>query len=407
MLSSNAYHKYFSLVDLNSLRESHREVHYLFATLREMHESIPATEGFTLQEFSAFFWAKYPDASKDTYGVLFAQLAEASISEAVGETILSTMQRRKALLSLSEAAYKASQGSIDIQEVHSLLESIERSPTTTVADDLFITTNLEDIIRDTVALPGIRWPLDCLNKAVGSLRKGDFGFVFARPETGKTTFIASFAAQALNQATGPIIWFNNEEQDNKVMLRVVQSYFGIKLDKLMSNVKHYNQLFNQQVGGKLLLVNSSKTDINKSNVERIVEARKPSLIIYDQIDKIKGFKADRDDLVYGAIYQWARELAKQYAPSMGVCQADGSGEGQKWLTMANVSNAKTSKQAEADFILGIGKTHDEAAEYVRYINISKNKLMGDTDSEPALRHGRFEVLIEPEIARYKDIVNYS
>jgi hypothetical protein len=112
-------------------------------------------------------------------------------------------------------------------------------------------------------------------------------------------------------------------------------------------------------------------------------------------------------LVYGAIYQWARELAKKYAPSIGVCQADGSGEGQKWLTMANVSNAKTSKQAEADFILGVGKTHDEAAEYIRYINISKNKLMGDADSEPALRHGRFEVIIEPEIARYKDVINYG
>lgn len=318
------------------------------------------------------------------------------------------MSRRKALLSLSEAAYKASQGVGTLDECQTLLEALIKPPVAaTVADDTFITTNLEDIVRDTIAIPGIRWNLGCLNHSCGSLRQGDFGFVFARPETGKTTFVAAVVAHALDQVSQPIIWFNNEEQDNKVMLRVVQSYFGIKLDKLMSNVKHYNKLFNEQVGGRLLLVNSSRTDISKSNVERIIEARKPSLIIYDQIDKIKGFKADRDDLVYGAIYQWARELAKQYAPSLGVCQADGSGEGQKWLTMANVSNAKTSKQAEADFILGIGKTHAEETEYIRYINISKNKLMGDSDSEPALRHGRFEVLIEPEIARYRDIVNYG
>jgi hypothetical protein len=75
--------------------------------------------------------------------------------------------------------------------------------------------------------------------------------------------------------------------------------------------------------------------------------------------------------------------------------------------MANVSNAKTSKQAEADWILGLGKTHEETAEYIRYINLSKNKLMGDKDSIPSLRHGRFEVLIQPEQARFKDIVKYG
>jgi hypothetical protein len=44
--------------------------------------------------------------------------------------------------------------------------------------------------------------------------------------------------------------------------------------------------------------------------------------------------------------------------SLRICQADGTGEGQKWLTMSNVANAKTSKQAEADWILGIGKVND-------------------------------------------------
>jgi len=71
--------------------------------------------------------------------------------------------------------------------------------------------------------------------------------------------------------------------------------------------------------------------------------------------------------------------------------------------MGHVSNAKTAKQAEADFILGIGKTHDSGQEFIRYINISKNKLVGDSDSEPGLRHARLDVLIHPDIARYEDI----
>ena len=31
------------------------------------------------------------------------------------------------------------------------------------------------------------------------------------------------------------------------------------------------------------------------------------------MDKIKGFKADRNDLELKAIYQWAREIAKKYS----------------------------------------------------------------------------------------------
>jgi hypothetical protein len=51
--------------------------------------------------------------------------------------------------------------------------------------------------------------------------------------------------------------------------------------------------------------------------------------------------------------------------------------------MNNVANAKTSKQAEADWILGIGAVHDQGWESVRFMNISKNKLFGDSDSDPA------------------------
>jgi hypothetical protein len=125
--------------------------------------------------------------------------------------------------------------------------------------------------------------------------------------------------------------------------------------------------------------------------------------VFDQLDKVKGFEADREDLLLGAKYQWARELAKDFCPVIAVSQADGSGEGKKWLTMENVANAKTSKQAEADFILGIGKTNQDGFEYIRHLHLCKNKLMGDQDTIPDQRHGRRDVILDPTRARYKDI----
>lgn len=363
------------------------------------------TTSLTADELITSFWATYPDAHHALYDGMLADFAAIDISDAVGEDILAQIGRKKAALRLSEAAFKLSSGVGSLEEIERLVGALNQSAVETDTSFESVTTNLEELVAHAVFENGLRWRLNCLNKSLGSLRKGDFGFIFARPESGKTTMLASESSFMVDQAKSPIIWFNNEEQGEKVMVRVYQAYFGVKLDELLSNVKKYKELFERQVGNKFILVDNAGIDYR--SIERIVHNVQPSLIIYDQIDKIKGFKADRDDLVYGAIYQWARELAKTYAPTIGVCQADGSAEGQKWLSMANVSNAKTSKQAEADWILGLGKTHEETAEYIRYINLSKNKLMGDKDSIPSLRHGRFEVVIQPEQARYKDIVIYE
>lgn len=398
------YNKFSFLIDRKELREEQRELSYLYSVVDKLHELIPDND-LSVDEVETSFWTQFPEASHDVYDGLFKDLHAVNISDAVGEEILASISRKKTALKLSEAAFKLSSGVGSLEEVKRLTESLKGTSPVSTESFEFVTTDLEILANNAVSKPGLRWRLDCLNKSLGSLRKGDFGFIFARPESGKTTLLASESSFMVDSAERPIIWFNNEEQGEKVMIRFYQAYFGVALDVLLANVKQYKKLFQERVGDKFILVDDAGTDYR--TIERIVHSVQPSLIIYDQIDKIKGFKADRDDLVYGAIYQWARELAKTYAPTIGVCQADGTAEGQKWLSMANVSNAKTSKQAEADWILGVGKTHEETAEYIRYINITKNKLMGDKDSIPTLRHGRFEVVIRPEIARYKDLVIYE
>lgn len=332
------------------------------------------------------------------------------MSEEVGGHVLDLIASKKRLLRLSDMAFQVAQGFKKPEDLEALFKEankpVESLPLTAV------TTDLEQLITEVYSESGLRWRLECLNKALGSLRPGDFGFVFARPETGKTTFLASEATRMLEQG-GSVIWFNNEEQGNKVMLRVIQSYFGATKEQILSNTRRYKEEFlkrsegkspNQGIG-RFQLFDSST--IGRRDVETIVSRISPNLVIYDQIDKIKGFAADREDLRLGAIYQWARELAKGSHAAIGVCQADGTAEGVRYLTMEHVANAKTSKQAEGDFIVGIGKSHDTGLEYARFLNICKNKLTGDKDSLPEFRHGRFEVLIQPEVARYEDVIRFN
>lgn len=266
----------------------------------------------------------------------------------------------------------------------------------------FITDDLDELVNDSLSKPGLRWRLNTLNAMLGSLRPGDFGFLFARPETGKTTFLASEVTHMAGQTDRPVLWFNNEEQGNKVMLRCYQATLGCTMTELYRDLKGNKQKYRELTKGNIKLYDSGT--IHKKQIEAMCKQFKPGLIIIDQIDKIHGFDNDREDLRLGAIYQWFRELAKTYGCAViAVCQADGTAEGQKWLSMAHVANAKTAKQAEADWILGIGKIHEVGFDQIRYLHASKNKLIGDSDSNPELRHGRMEVIIEPDIARYRDL----
>ena len=122
------------------------------------------------------------------------------------------------------------------------------------------------------------------------------------------------------------------------------------------------------------------------------------------MDKVKGFSADRKDLLLHEIYKWARELAKNYCPLISIGQADNTGHNSKILDYSQMADSKTAKPSELDFILGIGSTDQEGYENVRFLTISKNKLRGSKDTIEAMRHAKgMQVLLRSELSRYEDL----
>jgi len=401
LFKKSNYINYFSFIELNKLKEINREIYYLFITLREIFEDFP--NDLTIDEFLTFFYVKYPESDRVVYDKLFNTLRTIDISAEAADDILNKIAAKQRALDISEMSFKAAQGVVSFAELE---EFLSKNNTKVDHQTSFTSSmDLDEILQATVQDEGLRWRLSFLNKSLGSLRKGDFGYVFARPEVGKTAFLASEIGNMLDQTDGRVVWYNAEEQDAKVKLRIYQSYFGITLEQLLASPKKYKELFQQRVGDKLQFFGLERC--NKRDVEEIGKDMQPVLTVYDQLSKWKGFQADRDDLRLGAIFMWAREQAKLYGAAIGVHQADGHAEGVKWLTMDHCANAKTAIQAEADWILGIGKTHVQGEENVRYLSICKNKLLGSADSLPDLRHGRGEVLLQSEIMRYKDIIEYN
>lgn len=397
LLNKLIYNKYISFIIINN-----KELNKLLLILNKLHE-LSSKEDSSVDDLELKFFSEYPflkPVEKEVFEGIFERLRTLEIDTDRIEEYLKKQQEVVNAHRLAELSLEVTEGYKSFQDILEYMQKLDVEKP--MAEEIeFVTDDLELLHTQQIATKGLRWRMPCLNKSLGSLRKGDFGFIFARPETGKTTFLASEVTHMVQQTDKPIIWFNNEEQGEKVMIRCIQATLGVSQAQLFSNIAGYKQQYLDLTNRNLKIVDSAS--IHKNYVQKVCEAMEPSLIIFDQIDKIKGFEEARTDLTLGAIYQWARELAKTYAPVIGVCQADGQGEGVKWLNMGHVSNAKTAKQAEADWILGIGKGNEEGMEYVRHLNISKNKLGGDEDSVPDLRHGKLDVIIKPEIARYEDI----
>lgn len=391
LLNYELYVKYRSHI---KIEKDQKEIYYLFKALDQLMDKFG--KDISYQDYA--LWVQV-NLGND-YNTYLSLIKEEELNEEVIQSTLDEIQTRSLSYELASVALAVSEGKKTVEDILLFLPKFEKSRATEEASP-FITTSLTELYDESYKHPGLRWRLNSLNHSLGSLRKGDFGFIFARPETGKTTFLTSEISFFAQQATSSILWFNNEEQHRKVMLRIIQAALGISMQELSKDLSMYEQEYIKQTGNRIQIPNLDI--IHKRDVESICKEHNPSLIIFDQLSKIKGFTNDRDDLRLGSTFEWARDLAKQYAPVIGVNQADGSGEGKKYLTMDNVAGAKTAVQAEADWILGIGKSNDQGFEMIRHFNICKNKLMGDQDSKPEMRHGKFDVLIQPTIARFKDI----
>lgn len=399
LLNKDNYNKYNEYLYINS--NISKELKTIYKLLGNFFEKFDRDA--SLDEMRVFVLAQITK-NQEWYQDVFDQLVDVQVGE---DILLDTLHKLKEQSIAEQIALKAlevSQGQSSPAALNDLMQQLDSVTVEEEEEDPFVTDDLETLVHNVIQTMGLRWRLGTMNRMLGSLRKGNFGFIVARPETGKTTFLASevtYMAEQLGENDGPILWINNEEEGQKVKLRCYQACLGIPMEVLLSNIPKYRAEYANKIKGKLLLLD--RATITKKQVEEIAKKYKPSLIVFDQLDKIKGFQDDRDDLRLGAIYIWARELAKEYCPVIGVTQADVSGENKKWLTMENVANAKTSKQAEADWILGIGKLNNEGYEYIRHLHLSKNKLYGDEDTDPELKHGRQDVIIEPFVARYKDI----
>jgi len=273
-------------------------------------------------------------------------------------------------------------------------------------NDVFVEQDLTTLFA-SVSEPGFDWRLPFLNRAAGPLRRGDFVIFAARPETGKTTFIASevcnFAAQALNRPR-PIIWVNNEERSDKVSLRIAQALFQEDARVILADAAAYEAKRRAAVpDGRLEVLAQDKGINSVASLDLLFEEFNPCMIIFDQLDKVDGFNGEvREDVRLGKLYGWGRQCAAKYGPVIAISQLSEGADDILYPSYSFLRGSKTDKAGEADLIITMGRDRGKG-EYARGIHLPKNKLFGSATTNEAERHGKCELLIVPDKVYFEEV----
>lgn len=399
-MNKSLYQRYCSFVSTSNIT---KEVNNILIAIREYYNTIDNHEYLSSDELRTWFFHINPNIKDaDLYNSLFERLGTLDVSESIAHEVVKNLIEKdyanKIVNNLIPVLEDATFGAV--QEVKKLVEEYEEvCQLKNNEDNPFVDDDLEQLLEENVTGVGINWRLNCLNSDIGSLRGGSLGHVFARPDTGKTSFLASeatFFASQLGEEDC-LLWINNEEKGSKVKLRTYQASLNALTASIVSNVDKAKEMYVERGGDKIKLYDDASISI--TDIKKLIKKFRPKIVIIDQGDKVS-FPKDGDynnaDRLQ-KLYQKFRELAKEFnCDIITAGQANGEAEGRKWLLMEHMNNSKTGKPGELDYAIGIGCSFAEGDEELRFIHLCKNKMKDG-------HHGKFTVLFDSTKARYKDI----
>ena len=395
--SRGYYEKYYSLV---APFISSRDLQTLYGAVDHYYKTCKDHLYIADDDFILFVKANYPQArNMELLEILILQIYEPHISSDTIKTYIHKLLENNlykevvnvcqdALICHEFGKYEQLEGKINKFKL--LLKDNEESPFAEFDFDMFIEQTKSEV--------GYNWRLRCLNEALGPLPPESLGHIYARPETGKTSFLASemtFMAEQLNEGE-VLLWVNNEQAIGKVWQRCIAATIRAPYEMAEARPDETKAFLVKKNFGAIKFVDGAY--ISYEYLHSLVLDIKPKIIVIDQGDKLH-FSGDKNFEGHARLkelYRKLRELAKETkAAIVTVGQASAEGEGKKWLTMDMMDNSKVGKPGEMDWIIGIGKTEKEDEQNLRFINIAKNKLKG--------HHTKSSVIFDGEKSRYLDM----
>lgn len=348
---------------------------------------------------------KHPNIDNDKAEVLQTICTKLDSMTTPSNIVLSTFITRSFAAQIADTAGDIMDGDtkLTMEDVDELIQQYKREvkTTKTVESDTNISSNdLESRLEDLKVDNKYDWRLNELQISLGPIKQGDFIIVGARPDGGKTTFLASEATNFAQQLKDDecILWFNNEERLEVVNMRQTQAALGWTQVEVQKDIKKSAELYYKTIGGDKRIITYDDSNISIDDIDRMLEQYNCKIIIIDQLWKVRGFEkeAGNDIVRYSKIAAHLRNIAKAHGPVIGTSQLDNQAENVWYPDMGMLYNSKTAVQGEADAIIMIGRdknVHPNA----RYISAPKNKLPW---GQSTYRNAGWAVTIDPDHARF-------
>lgn len=392
------YEKFFKDLALES------EIERVLLGIEEYFDKNPEVDQIILEEFIVFFNLLHPTLSKgEVYNNIFKNIEKLNIKDSLINNILYNIIEKyysAAVIETLAPVLDDEEFEILDTEVPDILDSYYA-----VTEKLksggnlseFVSDDLEELLEEEVFSDGISWRLHGLNSTIGELRGSTLGHVFARVDTGKTSFLVSEAAHFAKQLKDDeiIAWFCNEEKGSRIQLRLYSSVLGTTKEVIGRNLAESRETFRRNQGRRVKIYDDASTTVK--DIEKILKKYNVRICIIDQGDNIK-FRGDKNLAEHERLqklYQKFRELAKVYQCDIITAgQANAEAEGKRALFLTHMNNSKTGKPGALDYAIGIGALL-KGADTTRFINVCKNKLHNGYK-------GRFDCHFDAMIARYTD-----
>lgn len=286
-----------------------------------------------------------------------------------------------------------------------------------------VLTPIEDMLDREENNTGFSFRLSILNQHIKPLTGGDLVLIAARPDKGKTSFMAdnlSFMAPQVDVLypgeNRSILWLNNEGPGDKIVMRSWQAALGMTVEQMVELNKQpavkqekYKTALREQYmeaiggrGGALRVFDIH--GMNNAEVEELILKWAPAIVVFDMVDNIRfdgltNNGGQRTDQILEAMYQWVRMIAvKHDFVALATSQISVDGDGMQFPTQAMLKDSKTGKQGALDLQIMIGSVNDPMLEHSRWIGVvkSKKKRTGMSMSPNC------EVLFDMDRSRFKE-----
>ncbi len=326
------------------------------------------------------------EAQKETIQLILNRVdAEPPIGEDLANDILAAVWREEAGRKISMTALSMAEGKASIHDVNRVISELGGG---NVPDDAPtpITTDVSELLDLLETRASWKFNIPSIDDIVPGISGGEFCILFGRVESGKTAAHISLAC-----APGGFIWQGakvhlvvNEEPAIRTMMRCISAATGMTKEEIRANKQTAAGIWSK-VKDNITIID----DVNMSMVRLSAYAsnKKPDVLIIDQLDKVylDGAFARRDEML-GETYQMAREIGKRHdCAVIGVTQASFAAEGKTQVHFSMMAESRTSKAAEADLVIGIGKDSSEPLDTPnRFLTISKNKISGIHTTRPCI-----------------------